>query len=139
VAASTVRHRVPFYETDAMGVVHHSNYVRYLEIARITWLDEHDQPYGKYIEMGRHFATTRVEVEYKRALRFDETVEVAVWLDWVRNASLRLRYALHCAGTLVATAATEHASVDMDGRARRIPRERRDAFAAIAARAAPRP
>jgi acyl-CoA thioester hydrolase len=130
---------VPFYETDAMGVVHHSNYVRYLEIARITWLDEHDQSYAKYIEMGRHFATTRVEVDYKRAVRFDDTIEVAVWLDWVRNASLRLCYALRCDDALVATATTEHASVDMDGRARRIPRDRRDAFVSIAAREAPRP
>jgi acyl-CoA thioester hydrolase len=36
-----VQHRVPFYETDAMGVVHHANYVKYLELARIAWLDEH--------------------------------------------------------------------------------------------------
>jgi acyl-CoA thioester hydrolase len=130
---------VPFYETDAMGVVHHSNYVRYLEIARITWLDEHDQPYAKYIESGRHFATTRVEVDYRRALRFDDSVEVVVWLEWVRNASLRLAYELRCEDAVVATAATEHASVDVQGRARRIPRERRDAFASIAARSAPRP
>ena len=33
---STVQHRVPFYETDAMGIVHHSNYLRYFELARIT-------------------------------------------------------------------------------------------------------
>ena len=37
------RHRVPFYETDAMGLVHHSNYVRFLELARIRWMDEHHQ------------------------------------------------------------------------------------------------
>ena len=111
--------------------------VRYLELARIAWLEEHDQPYAKYIEMGRHFATTRVEVDYRRAVRFDETVEVVVWLDWVRNASLRLCYALRCEGELVATAATEHASVDLEGRARRIPRERRDAFQGVAAREAP--
>ena len=39
---STVRHRVPFYETDAMAIVHHANYVRYFELARVVWLDEHD-------------------------------------------------------------------------------------------------
>ena len=33
---SIVRHRVPFYETDAMGVVHHANYVHWLEVARGT-------------------------------------------------------------------------------------------------------
>ena len=56
-ATSEVRHRVPFYETDAMGVVHHSNYVRYLELARIAWLAVHDQLYALYVAQGMPFAT----------------------------------------------------------------------------------
>ena len=40
---------MPFYETDAMGVVHHSNFVRYLELARVAWLDAHDRPYVEYV------------------------------------------------------------------------------------------
>ena len=51
-AASTCRHRVPFYETDAMGIVHHSNYVRYFELARVVWLDEHDVPYRQIVAEG---------------------------------------------------------------------------------------
>ena len=38
--ATTIMHRVPFFETDAMGIVHHANYVRYLELARVAWMDE---------------------------------------------------------------------------------------------------
>ena len=75
-----MHHRVPFYETDAMGIVHHSNTVRYMEIARVAWLEEHDQPYTVYIESGHHFATTRVEVDYLRPVRFDDVVDVTVWL-----------------------------------------------------------
>jgi len=116
-----------------MGVVHHSNYVRYLELARIAWLDEHDRPYTAYIEEDRQLATTRIEVDYHRAARFDDWIEVSVWLDWVRNASLRMRYILVCRGTLLVTASTEHCAVDASGRPRRIPAERRDALAALAA------
>jgi acyl-CoA thioester hydrolase len=123
-----VAHRVPFYETDAMGVVHHSNFVRYLEEARVVWLDAYDQPYTEYVAQGIHFATTRVEVDYRRPVRFDETVEIQVWPEWVRGASLRLAYALHVKGALVALAATEHASVDTEGHVRRIPKERRDSL-----------
>jgi acyl-CoA thioester hydrolase len=123
---------VPFYETDAMGVVHHSNYVRFLELARIAWLAEHDRPYTDYMALGLHFATTRVEVDYLHPLRFDDEVEVCVWLEWVRHASLRLAYTLCAAGVLVGTAATEHASIDLEGRVRRIPPDWRDALRALA-------
>lgn len=133
-AASRVAHRVPFYETDAMGVVHHSNFVRYLEEARIAWLDEHDRPYTAYVGEGFHFAVTRVEVDYLRAIRFDDVVEVAVWAEWVRGASLGMRYTLHVGDVLVATAVTEHASVDGEGRVVRIPKDRRKALQALVPR-----
>jgi acyl-CoA thioester hydrolase len=123
---------VPFYETDAMGIVHHSNYVRYLELARIQWLDEHDQPYRDYVAEGLHYATTHVEVDYVRTVAYDEVLEIRVWLEEVRGASLRMAYALERSDELVATAATEHALVDLDGRPRRIPRERRERLAQVA-------
>lgn len=123
---------MPFYETDAMGVVHHSNFVRYLEEARIVWLDEYDRPYSEYVAQGMHFATTRVEVDYRQPVRFDDTVEVCVWADWVGGASLRLLYTLCVGETLVATAATEHASVDTSGRVVRIPKERREGLRRLA-------
>jgi acyl-CoA thioester hydrolase len=127
------RHRVPFYETDAMGLVHHANYVRFLELARIRWMDEHHRPYRDYVAEGLHFATTRVELDYLRGLRFDDEVEIAVWLDWVRGASLRMEYALRTeAGGLIARGATEHAMVDTSGRVRRIPEAQRRAMASIA-------
>ena len=121
---STVRHRIPFYETDAMGIVHHSNYVRYFELARVVWLDEHDLPYRKVIEQGMHYATTRVEISYHRPTRFDDEIEITTWLDWVRGASLRMAYVIRFGGVNIATGATEHAAVDLEGRLRRLPRER---------------
>ena len=144
VPVSRHRHRVPFYETDAMGLVHHANYVRFLELARIRWMDERHRPYREYVAEGLHFATTRVEVDYVRGLRFDDEVEIAVWLAWARGASLRMEYLLTRVaadgGEVVARAATEHAMVDTQGRVRRIPEAQRRAMAGIAtARAAGTP
>ncbi len=115
-----------------MGVVHHSNTVRHLELARIAWLDEHDLPYREYVAQGMHFATTRVEIDYRGAVRFDDELWVTVWCESVRGASLRMAYALHVADSLVAVAATEHAAVDPEGRVRRIPAERRVALRKLA-------
>lgn len=116
-----------------MGIVHHSNYVRYLELARIEWMTEHHRPYKDYVAEERHFATTHVEVDYLKVVRFDEVVEVRVWLEWIRGASLRLAYEIASPSGLVASAATEHALVDLDGRVRRIAKADREAMARLVA------
>ena len=125
-ATSSLCHRVPFYETDAMGIVHHANFVNYLELARVVFMDDHDRPYRDYLAAGLHFATTHVEIDYRRPLRFDDRVEISTWLEELRGASLRMAYVLRCHGELVASAATEHAMVDASGRPRRIPAEHRE-------------
>jgi len=111
-----------------MGIVHHSNHVRYFELGRITWLREHDQPYEAYVEEGLHFATTRVEVDYLRPARFADEVEIAVWAEEIRYASLRMGYVLSVGGEPIANGATEHAAVDTEGRVRRLPKARREAL-----------
>ncbi len=127
--STSVRHRVPFYETDAMGIVHHANFVRYLELARVAWMDAHDRPYREYVAEGLHFATTRVEVDYRRSAAFDDVLEISTWLEWVRGASLRMAYTVQRGDEILAVGATEHAMVGLDGRPRRIPRERRERLA----------
>jgi acyl-CoA thioester hydrolase len=124
-ATSSLEHRVPFYETDAMGIVHHANFVNYLELARVVFMDEHDRPYRDYMAAGLHFATTHLEIDYRRPLHFDDRVEISTWLVELRGASLRMAYVLRCHGEVVASAATEHALVDESGRPRRIPVDHR--------------
>jgi acyl-CoA thioester hydrolase len=125
-AEITLHHRVQFFETDAMGIVHHANYVRYLEMARIEWMDLHDRPYREYVAMDRHFSTTRVEIDYRRAARFDDRLETRVWISWVRGASLGMSYEIQLSGETVAIAETRHAMVNREGRPVRIPKERRE-------------
>lgn len=134
---STVGVRVAFYDTDAMGVVHHARYVPYLELARVRLLEEHHRPYTDYVARGLHFAVTRLEVDYHRGVGFDARLEVTAWLTWVRGASLGVGYRLCADGGPVATAVTEHAMVDGDGRPRRIPLEDRQALQALVARGEP--
>ena len=127
---STVTHRVAFYETDAMAIVHHSNYVRFFELSRIVWLDEHHRPYREYVAEGLHFATTHVEVDYHQPARYDDALAIDTWPEWVRGASLRMAYAIRRDDEILVTGATEHAMVDeASGRPRRIPKEWREQLA----------
>lgn len=121
----TIQHRVGFHETDAMGIVHHANYLKFCENARVVWLETHDKAYSEWMEMGLHFAVTRVELDYRRATRFDEILDVTTWLEWARGASLAMSYRIECQGDLVLTGRTEHASVNLDGKVRRIPKQDR--------------
>ena len=129
-------YRVPFADTDAMGIVYHAHYVRYLEIGRVRWMDRYDRPYREYMNEGMHFATTRVEVDYLRPAEFDDVIAVETWLDWIRGASLGMAYELRRGDVVLVRAATVHALVDSDGRPRPIPRDRRDALKTLAARSA---
>jgi len=117
-----------------MGIVHHSNHVRYFELGRIGFLEQHDQPYEQYVASGMHFATTRVEVDYHRPARFADVVEITVWAEAVRFASLRMTYILRVGDDVVATGATEHAAVDESGKVRRLPKPRREALLALLAK-----
>ena len=95
-AATTIQHTVAFYETDAMGIVHHSNYVRFFELARVRWLEEYDQPYTAYVDQGLNFATTHISADYLTSTRFGDELSVTTWLEWVRGASLRMAYRIEC-------------------------------------------
>ena len=121
----TIQHRVAFYETDAMGIVHHSNYLRFFENARVVWLENHDKSYPQWIEMGLHFAVTHAQLDYRQSARFDDVLDVTTWLEWVRGASLAMAYTITCGSELLVTGRTEHASINDSGRVRRIPKEDR--------------
>ena len=119
-------HRVGFHETDAMGIVHHSNYLKFCENARVCWLETHDKSYADWMEMGLHFAVTKVDLDYKLPAKFDDRIEVVTWLEWVRGASLAMAYRIERDGTLLVTGRTEHASINDDGKVRRLPKEDRE-------------
>ena len=72
-----------------MGIVHHANYLRYCEEARVQWLEENDQPYLWYVEHDLHFAVTRVELDYHASARFYDRLEIKTWVEAIRGASPR--------------------------------------------------
>jgi acyl-CoA thioester hydrolase len=124
-AITRIVHTVAFYETDAMGIVHHSNYLRFLEHARVRFMAEHDRPYTEYVAEGLHVPVTRALLSYHRACRFADEVEVSCWLAWARSASLGFAYRLTVGGQLVASGETDHAITNLQGAPVRIPEHMR--------------
>lgn len=90
-----ISYRVQFFETDAMGVVHHSNYVRMMETARVSWLRELGMmelhlPNGPLV-----LAVTSLALEYLKPVRFDDDLRVRVQ-GCLKGSELITQYAIWC-------------------------------------------
>lgn len=72
------RRKVRYYETDRMGVVHHSNYLRLLEEARLEWIDQHVMRYSQMERMGVIIPAISASGKFKEYLRFDDLFAIRV-------------------------------------------------------------
>lgn len=122
-ARSTLAIPVRFAETDLMGVVHHSAYVVWFEAGRVAWMDAAGMPYPEIAALGRHFAVTGIQAEYRAAAYFGEVIEVVTWLAQLRSRQVAFQYEVRRTGTaeLLATGRSDHICVDLDGRMAKIP------------------
>ena len=115
------RIRVRFAETDAMGIVHHSRYLPYLEEARVEFLRHLGHPYTEWREAGIDGAVLEAFVQYRTALRFDDVVEVHVRLAAVTRTIFQMAYLLTVGERVAASAVTVHGAVTSAGRPTRLP------------------
>jgi acyl-CoA thioester hydrolase len=115
------RIRPRFAETDAMGIIHHSAYVPYLEEARASLLRHAGYPYDEVRSSGIDFAVLELFVRYRRPLYFDDAVDIYVAVDELTRTTFQVGYLLQVAEQTRATAVTVHAAVDADGRPVRMP------------------
>jgi acyl-CoA thioester hydrolase len=113
--------RTRFSETDAMGVVHHSSYLLYMEEARVEFLRDLGHPYGEVRSDGIDLAVLEVAVHYRGALHFDDILVVHMWAGAVTRTTFQIAYLLTVDGQARATAITVHGAVDRQGRGTRLP------------------
>jgi acyl-CoA thioester hydrolase len=113
--------RVRFAETDAMGIVHHSRYLPYLEEARVAYLRELDRPYDALRAEGYDLTVLEAFVRYRQPLRFDDVVDVHLRLATGTRTTFQMAYLLTVGGTPHATAVTVHGCVTTAGRPARLP------------------
>lgn len=81
-----------YYETDQMAVVHHSNYIRWFEEARVDYLDQIGLGYDIIEQAGIYSPVLSVNCEYKSAVRFNEKVIVIAKLVFFDGIKMNLEY-----------------------------------------------
>lgn len=111
-------HKVNYYETDKMGVTHHSNYIRWMEEARIEFLTQIGYPYDKLEEMGIISPVIGIECDYKASTTFSDEVEIEVKIKEFKGVRLVIEYAMTNLKTeeLVANGISKHCFVNTEGK-----------------------
>lgn len=84
--------KVNYYETDAMKIVHHSNYIRFLEEARIYIMDKMNLPYSRMEKEGISIPVLGVNCQYKSPARFDDILEIDVKIKEYTGVKLIIKY-----------------------------------------------
>lgn len=106
--------KAQYYETDQMGIIHHSNYIRWFESARIDLLEQLGLPYRKMEEDGILIPVLSVSCDYRKMTRFDDTVCISVKITKYNGVRLQLAYEVREkeSGELRATGETGHCFLD---------------------------
>ena len=115
------RIRVRFAETDAMGIVHHSRYLPYMEETRVEYLRLLGHPYAELRAEGLEYAVLECFVRYRLPLRFDELVDVHLRLAEASRTSFQMAYLLTVDEAVRATGVTVHGCITAAGRPTRLP------------------
>lgn len=106
--------KINYYETDRMGVVHHSNYIRFLEEARCFWLEQVDMPFSLLEENGITIPVLGVNVTYKYHVTFDDTILIYVFVKEYTGVRMTVGYNVEDkkTGKTVLVGETKHCFTD---------------------------
>ena len=120
-----VEHRVNFYDTDAMEVVHHANYIRWFEIGRVAYLRRIGITLGALMAAGYVFPITKVGARFHAPGHFDDDLVIETTATALTRAKMAFSYRiLNAAGTVLVTGFSENVfTVRETGRITRLPKE----------------
>lgn len=122
--------KVHYYETDQMGIVHHSNYIRWMEEARIDALSRIGLPYDKMEENGILVPVLTANCQYRLAFRFGDSFVITLKANEFNGVKLNIKYEI-ChkeSGALHATGETSHCFTDKNMKLLRLKKEFPDIY-----------
>lgn len=111
-------HKVRYYETDKMGITHYSNYIRWMEEARIDFLEHIGYGYAQLEHDGIISPVIGIECQYKHPTTFNDDVEITVKVEEFKGVRLIVGYIMtnKKTGDLVLTGKTIHCFTDVNGK-----------------------
>ena len=118
-------HKVNYYETDKMGITHHSNYIRWMEEARIDLLEQVGYSYDRLEKEGICSPVIAVECDYKTPTTFSDEIEIKVEMEEYTGVRMVIGYTMTnvATGDLVLKGKTKHCFFGKNNRPIRVGKE----------------
>ena len=112
------KRKVQYHETDKMGIAHHSNYIKWMEEARVAFLDGIGYGYDKLEADGIISPVLSVECEYKHPCTFGDELEITPSILEFKGVRLIIGYEFKNAvtGAVTATAKSSHCFLTPSGK-----------------------
>lgn len=117
----TVALRVRYDECDPMGFVHHSNYLKYFEIARTDLYRARGGNYRDFEASGLFVVVAKVQCRYHMPARYDDSLKIVVEIDRISEAKIEQSYTVLRGDAKIASGSVTLAVVDREGKLQRIP------------------
>jgi len=116
-------HRVNYYETDLMGVVHHSNYLRFFEEARVEWIKKKGVAKYHYPHLEVTMAVTETKVKHLKPAFLDDNLEIhlQVRMEGLKIIFQYVMYSERYGEKPVCTGETWHIPVNNEFKVCRLP------------------
>ena len=108
--------QINYYETDQMAIVHHSNYIRWFEEARLDYMKQLDLDYRELENMGIIIPVLSVDCRYRKPLRFGDEAVIRVAMTRYDGVKMEFRYEITdpTGQILYTTGHTGHCLLDRD-------------------------
>ena len=127
------KHTVQYYETDRMGITHHSNYVRWMEEARVAYLDSIGLSYQGFEDKGIVSPVTSIRCDYKKTSTFADEIFIDICIREFKGVKLKIEYTMsNAAEEVVCMATSTHCFLDTDGKLINIRKEYPDIYDTLA-------
>ena len=112
---TTMEYRVPYADTDQMGVVYYANYLTLFERARNELMRSYGYTYRQCEAEGFLLPVVHAEVDYKAAARYDDILEVTAWVKAMKGVRIEIACEVRRKGedALLVSGYTRHCFVSM--------------------------
>lgn len=111
------KRKVNFYETDAQGIVHHSNYPRYFEEARGYFLEKNNFPYHLVRnELNIDIVLLELTVKYRKFLQFGDIFKIKTKICFENKCYFSFEYEVLKENDIICTGYTKHCCIDKNSK-----------------------
>lgn len=108
-------HKVNYYETDKMGITHHSNYVRFMEEARVDFLEQIGWNFDKLENMGIASPVISIECKFIQTTTFPQEINIFVSIEKISACKIIFAYDFKVNEKTVFEAKSSHCFLDEKG------------------------